>query len=163
MDEIRFKTSKSKLLFLFIGCIVFVVTAFFMTSESESFERGVGWIGIIFFSLCGLKILFGMFNSSDVIVINMKGIQDCRTGIGLIRWKDITSVSVMIIGTNKFLSLGLRDEEKYLKHINSFKRILLNSNKNLGLNTISPPFVGLAPDIEKAAEFIAVKFPNLLI
>ena len=162
MKEIRFKNSKSKMLVLLFGCIIFIAVAFFMTRESDSFERGVGFIGIVFFSLCGIKIFHGMFDSSDILIINMEGIEDFRTGIGLIVWQDITSVSVMIVGTNKFLSLGLYEEDKYLKRINPLKRMIIGSNKNLGLNSVSPSFVGLTPDIEKAAEFIAAEFPNLL-
>ncbi|KPE51059.1 STM3941 family protein [Chryseobacterium indologenes] len=137
MNKIEIKGSKAKLVIMFIGALIFVIVGVFLIINPETFFsvifkniifiRVIGIVSIIFFGLCFIFLLRMLLMKENNLILDKNGITDnsSYSSVGMIDWKDITSIKSIDVMSTKFLIINLKDPNKYLISQNSIKRKLL--------------------------------------
>lgn len=142
MDKrIEIQLSKSKLLALLIGSIVFVVLGILLVLNPEQFRstffsnpqtiRLAGLAGIVFFGLCLLFIAKKLFDKKIGLAIDDAGITDnsSATSVGLIEWADITDIATVKVASTEILMLYTVQPEKYISRAkNAISKRAMKSN-----------------------------------
>lgn len=141
ISRVEIQISKSKLAFLFLGSIGFVVAGLFFVISPKTFLTTfirstsiifvAGLASVLFFSFTGFYISKKLFDKKPGLIISSEGITDNSGGlsIGFIPWHDITEVSETIVANQKFICLSLKNFELYLnKQPNRMKRWLMKMN-----------------------------------
>lgn len=130
---------------LLLLALVFVIGGIFILSVAEDM-RGqiIGWSSILLFGFGAVVFLIQLLNTAPRIILNDEGIEDKSLGIGKILWDDIEAAYPNNIFTNKFISLQVRNIEKYLQRTSKPKRKLASYNQALGFETLNLNLVGLA-------------------
>lgn len=131
----------------------FMIFAFFTTVPVAKAQQ-IGWFGIVVLGLAMLALPFQLFRTSrPEIVMDDAGI---HTGslFGLINWDDVTGFRVDAIHGVKFLSIFVKDQQKYLERMPAIARSSAMRNPQLGFSEITLNFAGLSPGIEDACWFL---------
>ena len=140
MNKIEIRLSKTKIILLLLGAMVFVVlgTLFVINSEkfispimrSPEFIRIVGIASILFFGVAGIYAIRKLFGNTVGLIIDEKGITDNTNAlsIGLINWADITEIKTKQVMSTKFLLIFTNNADKYLDRVGYFKRNLMLGN-----------------------------------
>ncbi len=118
----KFYEKKFKILLLLLCCVAFCVAGCFMIKDTDSFYRLVGWVAIIFFGLCFIKLCLKLFSGKAYIEITPTYIQ--IDNFEKLPWTDIVGVRVFSMdGTKSCWLLDIKDVSKYkltfLQKINS--------------------------------------------
>ncbi|PWN63542.1 hypothetical protein C1631_021405 [Chryseobacterium phosphatilyticum] len=137
MNTIEIESSKTKLLLMLLGSLIFVILGVFLTTNPDIFVsvifrniifiRIVGIISIIFFGLC-LIFLTKVFLTKKInLIISKEGIVDNSSyvSVGAIFWDDIISIKRIDVMSTKFLIINVKDPNKYLNTQSGIKRKLL--------------------------------------
>ncbi|WP_345841374.1 STM3941 family protein [Shewanella algae] len=139
LDEKVIELSKVKIMLIILGAIVFVLLGlWFLSMDAQAIESqkrfnnpvliyGIGIVSVVFFGLCGLVGIKKLFDSSPGLVISSKGILDNSSGMsaGVIPWKDVAGVGEYQVKKQRFISILLKDPEKYANNGNAL-RIMAN-------------------------------------
>lgn len=142
LEERVIGLSKVKILVLMLGAAVFVLLGAWLLSvdvqEIESHRRfnnpvlfyGIGIVSIVFFGLCGFIGVKKFFDNSPGVIISSKGILDNSSGIsaGLISWEEVVGISEYQVQKQKFVSIHVKDPEKYVNNGNALKRMANRAN-----------------------------------
>jgi len=142
LKEKVIELSKTKILFLIGGSIAFVILgSWFLTMDIQTIENqrkfnspeivyGVGIVTMIFFGLCGLIGIKKLLSKSPGLILNSDGVVDCSSGIshGMIPWAEVVAVSEYKVQRQKFVSIHVKDPEKYVDSGNIFKRMANKAN-----------------------------------
>ena len=116
MDKIEIKFSRTKLIFLALLALIFVVGGIFILSVAKDLRgKVIGWTSIIFFGFGLIVFLKQIMNTKPRIILDDEGIEDKSLDIGKILWDDIEAAYPNNIVSNKFISLKIKDVEKYLQ------------------------------------------------
>jgi len=138
MKEIIIPLNKKKITLLFFGAVGFVVVGVWLFQIADTvfvriisvFVRIISVIEI-FFGLCGVCALFSkFFDNKPGLVINDDGIIDNSSGVGLIRWENITNVSITEIYGQKILTIEVNNADEIVSKQSGFKKLLMNLSKN---------------------------------
>lgn len=138
-NQIEIQLSKTKIIFLIIGALLFVtIGLWFMITPPEISHSGrqsffynptflffVGLLSVLFFGICFAFGLKKFFDKKPGLILNEKGVFDNSSGlsIGLIPWVDIEEVAVISINSNKFIVIRVNNPQDYLdKAKNRFTR-----------------------------------------
>lgn len=148
MDRIEIKFSRVKLGLLLLLAAVFVAGGIFILSIADDLRgKIIGWSSIIFFGFGLLVFLKQFLNAEPRLILDDEGIEDKSLGIGKISWDDIEAAYPNEIFTNKFVSLKIRNVEKYLernpKRRKSLEKKLVSFNQSLGFEALNLNLVGL--------------------
>ena len=139
MKEIIIPLSRKKITLLFSGAIGLVALFFWLIQIAENqtrydpmFVKVVSVIGIVFFGLCGIYAFTKFFDKKPGLVINDEGIIDNSSAVcaGLIKWENITNVSITEIYGQKILTIDVNNADEILSKQQGFKKLLMNLNKN---------------------------------
>lgn len=95
-----------------------------------------------------------LFKRTPVITINQHGIEDLRFGHGLIEWADITSIAVLEVGKNKYLSIEVIDPKKYLVRLSTVDRFFASRNRFWGGSEVCISSQGLSHSVDEIHNFI---------
>jgi len=140
MREIRIALSKKKLIFGFIGSIIFVVLGIQFILKPVSYVsflyrnveliRIVGYASLIFFGFCLIYILCKAFDKKPGLIINENGITDNSnfTSVGLIEWSEIIGIRTQQVMKTKFILIDVLNPEKYIQNSTKFKATLMKGN-----------------------------------
>lgn len=142
LEEKVIALSKIKILLLTIGAVVFVLLGvWFLSLDAQTIESqrkfnsptlvyGIGVVSIVFFGLCGLVGIKKFFDNSPGLIISSKGIQDNSSGVsaGLIPWEEVVGIGEYQIQKQKFISIQVKDPEKYANNGNALKRMANRAN-----------------------------------
>lgn len=79
------------------------------------------WIGIMI-GIAWLQLWFALLFRRVVVVINEHGIEDRRTGMGLIEWEDIHAIEQQDGIEEPCLVLRVDDENKYIERQPRYRR-----------------------------------------
>lgn len=132
------KNSIGKYLLYGLIALIFVAGGIFILSVGKDLKATIiGWSCIIFFGFALLIFLRQIFDTRPRIIIDQTGIFDRTLDIGIIEWQDIENAYLNSILGNDFISLVLRDTEKYLQRISKPKAKLAKYNRTLGFETIN--------------------------
>lgn len=152
--------------------ILLIIASIIMTilsnklSASEDVWTFEKIIGIIFFGFATLYLIYRTITKKELVIVDENGITDnsSAASIWFIPWNDIKNIEIKSTETQKinslltpqskkaiekqkFISLTLNNEEKYLEQIPQWKRMLLLSNKQFGLGIVNITLVGTGVDV----------------
>lgn len=141
-DEKMIELSKTKLLLLITGALIFVALGIWMYQldpawieaqrrfNSPVLVHGIGVVAIVFFALCGAAGINKLFDKRPGLVLNAAGIVDNTSAIsaGRIPWSDIQGFGIHEIQKQKMLVIKLTDPEKYIQASGSMKQALHRMN-----------------------------------
>lgn len=96
-------------------------------------EKAVGWTGVIFFGSAIPLCIYRMLDARPKLIINDVGIIDRRIWGGAIPWQEIDSAFRKQVGSQVFLCLHLRDEDKYLGNLSPLQQKIGKLNRRFGL------------------------------
>ncbi|MEW7290635.1 STM3941 family protein [Aquimarina sp. 2304DJ70-9] len=145
-EKIEIPLSKTKIVLLLLGALIFVVVGVFLILEpstfitsrirSESIIRIVGIASASFFGLCLIFIARKLFDNKEGLIIDNNGITDNSnaTSVGLIEWQDITGVETLQIASTKILLLLTDKPDKYIERAKGSmsKRAMKTNHKMYG-------------------------------
>jgi hypothetical protein len=140
--------------------VLMTAAGYFMALTAVGFGQLVGWFGLIFFGLCLAAILLQLFRRGPTIVIDEVGVLDRRLAVGSIPWQDISSVSLIQIKRQRFISLWLRNEDEYLSRMRGWKQGIARANRALGFSPFCLGFTGLTPGLDEAYARIRTRVPE---
>ncbi len=156
------KVSFWKTILYSLGCLLFVLLGFSLIF----IDRGLipiisGIICIGFFGFGFFVLLFrGLLDRRPLIVIDEKGINDRRLGVGRIDWEDIKFVKLNSGNKNSSISLKLVNFEKYLKNLPRASKILSRFNGDLDFGILDITFIGIDTKPQKVYEIILNYIPQ---
>ena len=96
--------------------------------------KGVGILGILFFSATGILGFKKLFDKKVGLIIDSNGITDNSnaSSVGLIEWNDITDIITKQVMSTKFLLINVANPEKYIEKAKSgMKTKLMRSNMKI--------------------------------
>ena len=138
MDDLsEIKQSKTKIIKLFIGSIVFVAMSMWIISFSSDYAQPkaalmvtAGILGIIFFAVIGVLTLLKLFYSRPGVVFTSEGFIDNTSYAGgfLIKWSDVKDIKVTQVMNQKFASVILNNPEDYLARMSGLKKFVAMRN-----------------------------------
>lgn len=153
METIRIYNSVWRMLLLILTSFAFVAASFFMLNDPRiegGFYVVIGWLGIVFFGLGGLLMLYAILKErltgkpfltiTDEAVI-MEGMKQT-----VIRFADVKSFEVVNMGNQKFVSVHYKpdvelqklDEANTLdRSLRKLNRRLVNAQENISTTEIS--------------------------
>lgn len=110
---ISIEKSVSKLVLVIVGCLAFILIAWWMivsplASEKRASAPFWGWIALIFFGLCLIAALWRIFILPRVVVtLSAQGLRDLRLSRAEIPWGAVHDVQVIRVHSQKFVGLVL--------------------------------------------------------
>ena len=138
MEEVRIYHSPWRMLLLVLGCLVFVVLSILMLYHPKNgFHVFVAWIGIAFFGLCGLYMIYSMFKErltgkpfltiTDTCIIS-QGVRET-----IINFADVKSFQVVKMRDQKFVAIHYKPdvEQQKMNEASSVGRSIRSLNRRL--------------------------------
>lgn len=122
----------------------------------------VGGFGFLFFGFCTWMIFRYLWRGGIGVVIDEQGIRDERSGIGAMPWSEIRGIWVGSTSGQAFLSVDVRDPDRYLRGVSRVQRWFARWNPALGFAQVSISFQGLTPGLEEAWDFLCREYPQKL-
>lgn len=94
----------------------------------------IGVLGIILFGLGTLYFFKRTIEGRTLLIVDSKGITDNTSfiSVGFIPWKDIKSIIKTNSLNQKFISIDVKDNNKYITKLSKLKTVLINKNFKLG-------------------------------
>ncbi|MEO7688461.1 MAG: STM3941 family protein [Sphingomonas sp.] len=146
-----------------LGAAVFVAAGIFLLGidgPEQTETRFWGWASIIFFGLAGMACIPQLFRTEPVLEIDSNGILWRRWSEDRIPWSAIVRAEIKLVQRQKFLSLWLRDPERY----RSTRLIgkLGRANKTMGFGDIALNLSGTDQGFDAMIEVISQCAPQLV-
>ena len=147
MPLLVIKNSIGKYLFYGVISLLFVAIGIFILSiENDLKSIVISWSCVIFFGFAFLIFLWQIFDTRPRVVIDQIGVYDRTLGVGIIEWEDIEHAYLNSLMKNDFISLVLKNPEKYLHKLSKPKAKLAKYNRTLGFETININLSGVNID-----------------
>lgn len=145
-NTIEIPLSKTKIIVLLIGALLFVITGVVFILYPETFINPifkttliisiVGIAAIVFFGIFLVFIGKKLFDDRVGLIINQNGITDNTSGnsVGLIEWEDIGQIRTLEIASTKIMMIDTDKPEKYIERAKNglSKRIMKANYKMYG-------------------------------
>ena len=138
METIRIYHSTWRMLLLALASLAFAVAGFFMAIHStKGFHIVVGWIGVVFFGLGGLNMLFVMLKErltgKPFLTITDETIIKEWTKQTVIRFADVKSFNVVKVGRQKFIAVNYKPgvEQQKFDEVDALDRFIRKQNHRL--------------------------------
>ncbi len=144
MDKIEIKFSRVKTGLLLLVCLVFVAGGIFILAIAKDLRGNIiGWSSIALFGFGLIVFLKHFLNTAPRLILDDEGIEDKSLGIGKIFWDDIEAAYPNNVFSSKFVSLEIKNVEKYLGKTSKTGRKLVSYNQTLGFEALNLNIVGL--------------------
>lgn len=140
-ERIEIKLSKGKGILTFLGSIAFVVSSIWLIDYADKkevvnigpFELDpvavivIGYVGLSFFGLAGLYILYKLFDKKPGLIIDKEGIYDNSSAAAghLIKWERIKGLRIEQIMSTKFILIDIENPEEFMNGVNGLKKKLM--------------------------------------
>lgn len=157
-ERMECRASVPRTLGLCVLAILMTTASYSLTWLGEPIPVIVGWIGAVFFGLCTVRIYIQALQGGPRIIISDLGIEDRRTGLGLIRWKDIREVRIQHMKSNRFMCIDVEEPERYLADLPWYRRWLARANAALGFSKLTLNFSAMTPGLDEAMAFIHSRY-----
>lgn len=138
---------------------VMVGVSYFCTTQPGLKSKVFGWIGVGFFSLGFIVLPRQLVRSGIQFIVDEHGLEDRRSKIGLIEWRDVLSVSVGTIHRQQLLCVHVRDPEKYLDRLSKAGIMIARANERLRFPPITLAFSGLSRSPAEVHAFVQKNYP----
>src|SRR3990167_2389427 len=157
MKEITFQLNKQKIILLLIGSAGFVIFGIWLFQIADTIfiysilTKIVSVACITFFGFGAVYLSMKLFDNKPGLIINDDGIIDNSSyiSVGLIRWKNITNVSITEIDTQKILTIELNNADEIIQKQNGSKKVLMSLNKNLYKSPVQISSIALKCDFHE--------------
>ena len=162
-EEIIIPLSKTKIMLIVFGALVFVAIAFWLLTIADTQTRYpsiyvtvIGWAGILFFGLCGLFGFKKLKDNQPGLIINSQGIIDNSSGVaaGFISWSEVTDLKIAEIQGQKFLTFIVADPQKYMENVNPLLRWIHQANLRMFGSPIQISSNALKINFDKLTGFV---------
>lgn len=170
-QQIEFKLSKTKIVLLFFGCLIFCILSILFILNPDKFTSWryssstmvfiIGILGVLFFGICLLYYARKTFDKTPGLIVNDKGIYDNASGIsaGHIPWIDIMEISETIVVNQSFINIVVKNPDEYIKRQkNIFKRKLVQINYSSFGTVIAIPSVSLNCEFNELKRILQQEF-----
>jgi hypothetical protein len=136
-DQFVVPLSRVKISLILLGSAAFVTASLWLWMNADLIPRrnplyiqGVAALGMAFSGLCGLYAFFKFFDSAPGLIIDAHGIVDNSSGVsaGRIPWSDIQGFRTMTVQRQRFLTIDVKDPDKYIQRAPFLKRQLVGLN-----------------------------------
>jgi len=155
-DEIKIFINKFKIFFLCLGALLFVYLGLLMLMEDSFLINIFGIISIMFFGYGVIKFSLELLSKSPKLIINEIGIFEYS--IGMILWTDINDISITHASRQKFITVHVKNPNKYMKKLNMFEKFFANLNNVFYQSPIHISSTGLDIDFNELHSIIEKKF-----
>ena len=154
--------SRIKLGLLFLGSCAFVLAGFSISRQHiDSWKAIVGtWVGIPFFSLCGIYFLFRLVCLRPSLHIDATGIFDNSTlfAVGLMHWSDIQDIRVYNFRNELFV--GINPTDTFRQRLPRYVRSIMRVNEWLSCMPINIPTATLRESLDEVMAAIEEHMPK---
>jgi hypothetical protein len=170
MNEIVIPLSKTKIILLFIGSILFIIAgSWIIYHQTDPRIMGnikvmlAGYAAVPFFGICAIYSFKKIINKSPGLVIDNVGLIDNSgaTSIGRVFWSDVKDVSVLnvAIAKQRFVLIQVTNPQDYIdKGSNGFLRKVMQKNYEIYGSPIQITANTLKCNFDKLYELIQQKF-----
>lgn len=158
MDEIVIRNSKGA-----AGCGLLILFPFAVLGAYLVYQQNslMNWLVFLLFAgLCAV-CLWLYFDRRPRIVINEQGIEDKRTKMGAIEWRDITNLSIVRMKNTQHLQIKVAEPSKYFARMSKIQKIGTKIDTLGGLDELSINVTGLEISADKIAEIIAERVSSV--
>lgn len=176
LKEKIIKLSKIKIILLTLGSIFFVGLGVFLllldvqTTESQNkfnspvFVYGIGVACVVLFGFGSLLGIKKLFDQSPGLIINSEGILDNSSGVsaGIIPWADVVGIEEYQVKQQKFISIKVKNPEKYANKGSFLKRMVNRANIKMCGTPINISVNGLKISYDDLHGFIREYYHNSL-
>lgn len=161
MNDIVIYPSKGKMVLLAFVLLAAAVMSGSMVVFRQEMEvpvwvAGVGVIGVLIFLGAFFWSLYRLFSHAPSVIVNRDGITDnaAATSVGLIRWEEISQITVFRMNYTNNVGIILVDHESFFNRLPSAKASLLKAAWRLTQVPISIPQSTLSVSAEDLARQI---------
>lgn len=168
MDEIdtsariEIRQSPLKMLGLALGSIAFVAGGAFIVfgppgEDAGSFIVFIGWVGMLFFGLCGVVILWrGLTAIGPTLTLSPAGLHDVRVSRLPIPWHAIRGFSTWSYQNQKILIVDVSQSTEDAIGLTRIARWSRGPNKALGADGLSIATQGLKIGYDRLLDLVRV-------
>jgi hypothetical protein len=102
---------------------------------------GIGVVGFFTFAIFEVFVLKQLFIGKKLVVLNKQGFYDYSVAFAtkdlLIPWTDIAKIEIANMASQKFVSVYVKNSEKFLANISPIQQQTSKANKKLGFGDIN--------------------------
>ena len=141
MNRVEIPLSKTKIVLLLVGALIFVLLGasflifpdVFITNYrklSPAVIRVIGAASVLFFGAAAIFSFRKIGDKRPGLIIDDQGIFDNTNGtsIGVISWKDITKIETMEIASTKLLLVHVSNPEDYIDKVSGLRKVAMREN-----------------------------------
>ncbi|MCW1148556.1 STM3941 family protein [Flavobacterium lacisediminis] len=170
MNEIKIPLSKTKLIFAFIGSVIFILLGreFILKPDkyvspimrSPELIAIVGYASVIFFGLCLIYIFYKAFDKKPGLIVNRNGITDNSNfaSAGLIEWSEIIGIRTQQVMSTKFILIDVSNPEKFIQKSSKFKASIMKANLKMYGTPLSITSNSLRYNFEEMERLLKTEF-----
>jgi hypothetical protein len=167
MRTITVPKSDLKILLILAGSIAFICVACWLatTGHVRHVTHGkmlvITYVGIPFFSLCGIAAIVRLLDRRPALVVDDRGITNHASffAAGAIPWADIDRLEKVIFSGQEMIAVHLKDVDAFTRTLSLPKRLFMRANVKAGYAPISIPKVilpiGIDPILELMSAYLA--------
>ena len=174
-EEIAIPLSKTKIILLAIGALIFVIVGIWFLYDlskfagssyrqrSSEFIQIIGIVAVIFFGICAIFAFRKLFDKKQGLVINDKGITDNSSAVsaGLIKWSDIIAIDAVKVHSQKFIMIEVSNPVEYIdRKKNRISKMAMRANYNRYGSPISISANSLKTDFNELKSLIDQQYEN---
>jgi hypothetical protein len=142
---------RSKMFLIALGSLLFVCAGFFILSQSDESHIPqplriiIAFLAIGFFGLCFLYALYRITVRRPALSLEREGILDNASAVsaGLVRWEEIERIYTSSLQGQQFVSISVKDQERFLQRMHGFKAKLMQLNIGLVGAPVNLPVTAL--------------------
>ena len=128
---------------------------YWITTWGNEADQVFGWLAVGVGAAAGLWALTLPFRRGPQIVIDGRGIDDRRTGYGLIPWAEVRDAARPTSVPRHFLSVAVDHAETYVARVPARKRLVVRANGlSPGFGKVTLNFSLLSPGADVALALI---------
>lgn len=166
-SKIEIPLSKGKMIFLILGCLLFVFLGVAMFLNAEGMQtrrinnpliiRIISIIGVLFFGFICISVVKKIIKNESGFIINHLGIWDNSSGVsvGMIKWSDVIGIRKAKASGTNFILIDVNNPDFYINNIKgSIKKQAMKANMRKYNTPISISTAGLKISFKNLEELI---------
>ncbi|WP_417355686.1 STM3941 family protein [Flavobacterium sp.] len=163
METKIIKFNKGRIISLIFMALLFVIASIFIISQPIKIPSPLkylaGVLGILFFGAIFISMVLKLAGNKPAIIIDDKGITDNASAVsaGLIEWSDILGVEITSVNNQLFISIYVKNPEKYMQNTGLFKKWMMKMNQSIQGTNINIPKTTLGDDFDELYKLLVLE------
>ncbi|WP_330442875.1 STM3941 family protein [Flavobacterium sp. C4GT6] len=155
--------NKVRIIILLLMALLFVIASIFIISYPikipSLLKYLAGILGILFFGAVFITMILKLARNKPAIIVDDKGLTDNASGVsaGLIEWSDILGIEITSVTNQLFISIYVRDPEKYMQNTGLFKKWMMKMNQSIQGTNINIPKTTLGDDFDELYKLLVLE------